>query len=35
MLVPRYWLPVGRYPRGIIVHQQRYTHSDNDKTVDI
>ena len=31
----RHWLLSGWYPPGLIVHQQRYSHSDSNKNVDI
>jgi hypothetical protein len=34
MSVPKNWLLSGWYPRGLIVQQQRYRHSDGNKNVD-
>jgi hypothetical protein len=35
MSMPKHWLLGGWYPRGLIVHQQRYPPSDSNTNVDI
>ena len=35
MSVPKHWLLGGWYPLGLVVQQQRYRLSDNNKNVDV
>ena len=35
MSVSRHWILSGWYPRGLLVHQQRYRHSDSNKNKNV